>query len=382
MARNIDNRLVKLKARRSGTDRLNRLNDAERLNVQLKSYVDEPWQKRAVAMPYTKYALGAMAPVDAAYTNISIETAERVKKQLREGLTAMGFAVDFRLQGSVPLNIHIRGVSDVDLLNLDDYFFTYDTTGVIARSGNYTPAAPGDTSMSILKKLRAAAEKILQDKYPKATVDTTGGKAIALSGGSLARPVDVVPCHWYNSLDYQLSGQEHDRGVIILNKKIPETLRNWPFLHIRRVTERCDSCSGGLRSAIRLCKNVKADAEDEGLPVTLPSFDIAATMYHANQTALLIGSVFELAILVETQRHLDDLWNNQLKAKALRVPDGSRLIFDTPEKLKGLLKLSSEMDDLLIEVAKEHCSPLRTRTQVTISEARQVLTNVYIPAAA
>lgn len=380
MARDINKRLSQLSTRRRGTDRLARLNESARDEVIAKSYLEEEWQKRAKSQPYTRYALGAMQEVGKDYTRISVETAERVGNQLNNGLTAAGFSVGFRLQGSVPLNVHIRGVSDVDLLSLDTGFYTYHTQGLKSRFGQYT-APTTKTSIGVLAALRKEAEKILIAKFPAADVDTSGGKAIAISGGSLARPVDVVPSHWYDTIDYQSSGQERDRGITILNKKVPETIDNLPFLHIHRIDERDQQALGGLKKAIRLCKNVKNDAIEEGKSIVFPSFDIAATMYHADLSAFRRGYLFELAILAETQRFLDELYHNPAKAKSLIVPDGSRRIFDTEEKYTGLKTLSVEMDDLVREVAKEQNFTLSLRPDVTLLDSRSAIASAVVPAA-
>jgi hypothetical protein len=379
MARNINERLDQLRTRRRGTDRLERLAEDAQIQVLAKSFVEEGWEKRAKAQPYTRYALGAMQEVDPDYTRISIETAQRVGRQLLTGLTNAGFSVDFRLQGSVPLNVHIRGVSDVDLLNFDTSFYTYATVGRRSQLGLYTNPT-NRNSIGVLSELRREAEKILKAKFPAAKVDISGGKAINISGGSLARPVDVVPSHWNDTVGYQASEQEHDRGVTILNKKVPTTIDNVPFLHIKRVGDRCDAVVGGLRKAIRLCKNVKAEAEGDGDEISLPSFDIAATMYHANTDALRAGCVFELAILAETQRHLDALACNLEHAKTLVVPDGSRRIFDTAEKLVGLNRLSLEMDKLLREVAKEQNRKLAGLADPPLADSRSAIASAYVAA--
>jgi hypothetical protein len=380
MARDIDKRLDRLRVRRRGIDRLARLSEMARDEVLSSSYLEEEWQKRAKTQPYTRYALGAMAEVDKDYTRISIETAERVGNQLNSGLTAAGFSVHFRLQGSVPLNVHIRGVSDVDLLNLETSFYTYHTDGYRSRAGLYT-SPTSLTSIGVLSALRGQAERILEARFPAATVDKSGGKAIAISGGSLARPVDVVPSHWHDTIEYQSSNAERDRGVRILNTKIPETINNLPFLHIYRVHERDTQVLGGLKKSIRLCKNVKNDAIEEGKVISFPSFDIAATMYHANLEALRSGYVYELAVLAETQRYLDELYHNPDKAKALMVPDGSRKIFDSDQKYQGLKTLSMEMDDLAREVAKEQDIALLLRPEVSLSDSRAALAKSYVPAA-
>jgi hypothetical protein len=370
MAGDVNKRLSQLRARRIGSDRLSLLDESARSEVLAKSFYAEPWERQAVNRPHTRYVAGAMAEVDAQYTRICVETAQRVGNQLKTGLTKAGLSVDFRLQGSVPLNVHIRGVSDVDLLVLDSDFFTYHTAGVLAQTGRYV--ATTKTSLGVLGTLRQNAEAVLKAAFPAAQVDTSGAKAICISGGSLPRVVDVVPSHWFNTAAYQTSQAEHDRGVTILNKRVPETIDNLPFLHIKEIGNRCNWVGGSLRKAIRLCKNVKADAESEGASISLPSFDIAATMYHASIDALRMGAVFDLAILAETQRHLDYLARNHAFAKTLVVPDGSRIIFNTPEKLKGLNQLSVEMDDLLRAVANEH-SGLMQASALALDICRQRL---------
>jgi hypothetical protein len=372
MPRNINARLGQLKTRRQGMDRLGRLSQDAQREIITKSLQAESWQKRASSQPNTQYALGAMQEVGPEYSRISRETAERVGKQLASSISF----VEFELQGSVPLNVHIRGVSDVDLLTLDTSFLIYDSTGVAGRGGSYT--ATPKTSLSVLSDLRKNVERILPSSFPAANVDSSGGKAVNISGGSLARPVDVVPSHWYDTATYQQSRQQHDRAVYILNKKTSETISNYPFLHIKRISDRCDEALGGLRKAIRLCKNVKADAIEEGTPISLPSFDIAATMYHADMMALKIGYLYELRILAETQRYLDFLYHNEAHAKTLRVPDGSRMIFDTQEKYEGLKKLSMEIDDLLREVAKEQQPSILLESGTALQSSRDAISSLTI----
>jgi len=372
MARDVNARLSNLKTRRQGTDRLASLAADAQREILTKSLQAESWQKRASYQPNTQYALGSMQEVGPDYTRISIETAERVGRQLANSISF----VEFRLQGSVPLNVHIRGVSDVDLLTLETSFLIYDPSGTAGRGGSYTPTQK--TSLSVLSELRKNAERVLPVSYPAARVDASGGKSISISGGSLARPVDVVPSHWYDTATYQQTGQQHDRAVFILNKKTAQTFSNFPFLHIKRISDRCDEALGGLRKAIRLCKNVKADAIEEGTPISLPSFDIAATMYHADMMALKIGYLYELRILAETQRHLDFLYHNETYAKTLLVPDGSRVIFDTQEKFEGLKKLSMEMDDLLREVAMEQKPSIMFESNAALQSSRDAVSSLTI----
>jgi hypothetical protein len=376
MARQINDRLAQLAHRRKGTDRLERVATASVTDLMTKSRVAETWERRASAQPYTRYALGAMQAVGADYTRISVETAERVGNQLKAALT---MPLSFRLQGSVPLDVHVRGVSDVDLLTLDGRFLTYASSGALAQTNNYSTTPL--TSLGVLQELRRDAERALRNAYPAANVDCSGGKCIAISGGSLPRPVDVVPSHWNDTTDYQRSRQEHDRGVTILNKKVPMTIDNLPFLHIKRVHDADALALGGLKKAIRLTKNVKNDAENQVGAAKLPSFDIAALLYHADRAALRSGYTHELFILAETQRFLDWCYRNQAQARLLRTPDGSRAILDSDAKIQGLLTISSEMDELSREVAREQDINLRLH-QPSRMQIDEALRKARIPAAA
>lgn len=352
MARQIDSRLRTLAQRRRGGDRLNRVSNEQAASLSRDGLTLEAWQRRVGSQPHTRYTLGAMEAVERRYTEISIETALRVGNQLQQKLTV---PIELRLQGSVPLNVHIRGVSDVDLLTLDTRFLRYDPTGVRAPTYSFSPL----TSTAVLMHLRLEEERVLRSAFPAANVDTSGSKAITIEGGSLARPVDVVPSHWWDTANYQATRAEHDRGVYILDKSVPDTISNLPFLHIKRVGDADDAVFGGLRKAIRLTKNVKNDAENEQAARKLPSFDIAALLYHADRNALALGSVYELAVLRETQRFLDWCWNNKEAAKRLTTPDGMRTVLNTDAKMEGLRAISIEMDTLARDVAREQAPALK-----------------------
>lgn len=130
--------------------------------------------------------------------------------------------------------------------------------------------------------------------------------------------------------------------------------------------------------AIRLCKNVKADAAEDGKQIALPSFDIAATMYHADLAALTVGAGYELAVLAETQRHLDRLARDHEHARSLIVPDGSRRVLDTVEKHRALISLSLEVDELARQVAAEQTST-RRGSEANSNTVEDALRKSYVP---
>lgn len=377
MSKDIDRRLKALDSRRRGTDRIGQLSIDSVQQILAKSQITESYAKRASGFKSTRYALGAMQAVDADYTKVSIEEANRVGAQLASGLIKLNILVQLRLQGSVPCDLHIRGVSDVDLLVLDDRYFRYDTAGVNAILGRFKSPVVYDT-LAALQDLRRHSEKILKNAYPAANVDTSGSKAINVSGGSLRRPVDVVPSNWFDTQDFQRSEIEVDRGVQILNRDVPERVLNMPFKHIQRINQHDALSMGGIKKAIRLCKNVKADAIEEGTKINLSSFDIASALWHADLPALTVGISNELAILGEVTRFLDFLARRPKYSATLKVPDGSRAVFDLPSKHEALVQLSLEMDDLAIAVGREQ-GRLSDYAQLQSDQAIGLLRKAYVP---
>jgi len=378
MTSDISQRIQRLSARRRGTDRMVALDSSEQLEVLFKSMTEEGgWTKRAANQPFTRYALGAMQEVGPDYTRVSLETAQRVRSQLDTRVTADGLLVEFHVQGSVPANVHIRGVSDVDLLVLDSSFLTFDRTGLIGRQGGYVNPTTLTTEV-VLTGLRHSAETSLEAAFPRASINKTGSKAISISKGSLARPVDVVPSHWHDTADYQRTQQMEDRGVTLWDRKARRVINNMPFRHIAKLGYQDRVTGGGLKKAIRLCKNVKADAIEDGKTVAISSFDIAGAMFHASSSALGAGIVHELGILAETQRHLDRLATDFSYARSLWTPDGTRRIFDSDEKLAGVRALSIEVDALATSVAQEQSLFLAHRSAPTWSEINEVLAKSYV----
>lgn len=378
MKRNPDELLRQLKARRGGTDRISRVALNQQQEILDKQAFREAYEQRAADKPFTRYALGAMQAVDADYTRISLETSERVAQQLLTRLTRVNRCVSFRNQGSVPLNVHIRGVSDVDLLVIEEEVLLYDPRGRKATIPPGYPPAPR-TAVDMLASLRTQAERDLVEAYPAATVDRTNSKAIKISGGSLARPVDVVPAVWWDTVAYQQSLHEYDRGVSIYDRGNHAVIANLPFLHIKRVRERCDTTAGGLRKAIRLCKQVKADAEEEGSQIRLSSYEIAGLMYHADMYALGRHVYNEMEVLVEAQRLFSELRADAQFAHSLITPDESRAILDTTQKFAALGALSLELDALLTEVARENSATLRYQASPGFEASRGVLREAVIP---
>src|SRR5688500_17312690 len=73
-----------------------------------------------------KYLVGCMEPVDPFYTQKTFEEADRVANQIEKGLEREKLTGEYRYQGSVPKNTHIRAYSDIDLLVLEKRFLSLE----------------------------------------------------------------------------------------------------------------------------------------------------------------------------------------------------------------------------------------------------------------
>lgn len=309
----------------------------------------EEWEHRGRGDNATRYVIGAMQPVKHQYTEVSLKTAKRIENQLEKRLS--NYRLDFRLQGSVALDIHIKGFSDVDLLIIDKQMLMYDRDGV--RQNFYTPTLKKEDDVILM--LRNTARDELRKAFPEADVDDENNKSLKITGGSLQREVDVVPAIWWDNIDYQLSQEESDRGVMILHKERRERIYNSPFVHIKRIESKCNLSNGGLRKSIRLLKTVKSDFQDEeSMKIGLNSYDITSIMYHADINNLRHNAYYELAVLVETHRWLNYLCSYPDEAKKLDVPNGTRKIFEDDASFNELIKLTGVINNLVNEVINEN----------------------------
>ncbi|MFM5270044.1 hypothetical protein ACEUAK_06870 [Aeromonas veronii] len=359
MSKDVSRRLSDLKARRQGkTMTMDSLYESVAGLEKFESRSTGEW---------SKYALGIMQEVDPVYTKNSIAEGERVKNQI---INRISTNVVFDYQGSVPLNVHIRGVSDIDILVLLNDYLTYDSTGT--KASTYYPWV-GPSGIEQLASLRNELEVELKAAFWGAEVDITGDKAIGLSGGSLKRKVDVVPSHWHDSATYQSSQNKKDREVYIFQKNSNTTFCNRPFLHIDKVNEKDQRCLGCIKKIVRMLKNLKADCDNPS-SISVNSYEIAGLVYHFEEQPISFSFYQELALIAATRQQLDRMIDNKQWTMGLITPDGIRKIIDSEEKFESLKLLRAEVNDLLKNLAQE----LTGQSWVADSEAVRVVGNAWV----
>jgi len=288
-----------------------------------------------------KYALGAMQPIDAEYTRNTFTESERVQDQLTAGYERNSLKVDYKHQGSVTCDTHIKAHSDIDLLVVETRFISLEHP--------LQPVTPyqGDPLQDLIE-LRTTAEQTLRTAFPAATVDCTRGKAISLSGGSLRRKIDVVLSSWLDTPEYKDGQGEHFRGVSVLDKLAKTRVGNKPFLHNHRIDERDIGEHGHLRKVIRLLKSLKYDADQQP---NFSSYDIAALAWAAPPKFWAVEPQQELLLVDQSCKWLDYVSQESEYAKKLLVPNGTRKIFaDNGATFLGLNELRREVHGLRADI--------------------------------
>lgn len=325
----VSNRLDRLRARR--------VEQYEKRAALNEVYDSEKLRSEGTAV---KYAIGAMQPIDPDYTQNTYREGDRVKNQLEKA----GLACGYEYQGSVTSDTHIRARSDIDLLTLTCHFITVDAPGPVGNPYH------GNTIEDLLS-LRRDSISVLRDKFPEATVDSSGAKSVCIEGGSLRRKIDVVSSNWRNTVEFDRTRQQRDRGVDVLDSKARTTLRNLPFLHNDRIHAKDQRTGGGLRKAIRLLKSIRYDSSRG---VELSSYDIAAIAYRMDDVQLTVYRGTELLLVERCKQHLDNLAANTFYRESLYVPNETRKIFCAEgASLTGLNQLQAEVDQLLYEITND-----------------------------
>lgn len=296
---------------------------------------------------YTKYIIGACRPVDSKYTQRLSEQGDRVENQLQKRITDRYPAIEFRRQGSVSNNTHIKYYSDIDVLTIIDKFIELQHPQIPRYRYNGIP----EDDLLILRRTCLAE---LSAAFPKATIDDSGATSISISGASLACKVDVVPSNWLNTNSYATSNLEYTRGIMVLNKREMTRKQNYPFLFNQRLGDLDSSKVGIPRMLIRLLKTIKADANDDGLKIDFSSFDICSIVYRMPSGFYVYDLKTPLSMFRALILWLECVISDSSLQNSLLVIDESRKIFNDSSKNSEFRKLYEEAVELYNGALKEH----------------------------
>lgn len=369
-------RLNSLRQRRAFNDLTNSAVALDSVNGSLSKSLNESFESYEGLKESTgiRYVVGAMAPVSKRGTEISRSEGQRVADSLMKSLEASGEKVTAVLQGSVALDIHIKGASDVDMLIIERETLFVESPRVSPTS--YVAARDPRSLLQIIKDIRKKSEIILPENFPAVNV-INNDKSIAMDGGSLRVPVDIVPAVWFDGFDYQRTKSHADRGIKIYSKSDDGFITNFPFKHIEEVNLK-DSCySGNVKCVIRLLKTLVSDMDDIDKKVAkgLSSYDLTALAYHMGDR-LNVPVYHRVALVLRVEAFFRFLIGAPEYRNSLTVPNGTRKIFDTSVRLPALILLRQELEALSLSIVKE-IEPWNSAVDTSILEHRIVADTVF-----
>jgi hypothetical protein len=197
--------------------------------------------------------------------------------------------------------------------------------------------------------IRNASVLALKNAFPKAAIDTSKDRCISITGGSLARKVDVVSSNWLDTAEYWQTGDKAYRGIQVLDISVPTRVKNFPFLHNQRIDGRDKETLGGLRRCIRLVKSIRSDSDNS---IDFSSYDIASLCYNVPPIDLTYES--DLGLLVKFLKFSVSVLKDEPLRSSLIVPNGTRKLFGGSEgaALNGLGALVEEVADVATAASK------------------------------
>jgi hypothetical protein len=298
------------------------------------------------------YVTEAMRPVDQSYTENTYTQCGRVQDQLKSNISHIHSGISFEYQGSVPLNTHIKRHSDVDILVATGRY--HWVTPPLTPSNPYMGDAKND-----LIELRVDIVDTIKRVFPAVDLDNEGGKAIAISGGSLNRKMDLVPISWiHNMTSVSVTDKTH-RGIKLYDKKSKQYVENYPFLHIYRCNEKDSYVDGKYKKLVRYIKNVRNDSERG---INISSYDATALMYHLDNNELILTTNDPARLSALTEQFLLRVINDTHFQLTAKVPNETRLLFGVDGlKLEDVVKLYEEIKEINYGVLSSYLSIDRER---------------------
>ena len=103
--------MIQKKMKKNYTQRLEKLKN-RRLDEQLQKAVLSKSFSDIRIGESVKYALESMSPIDPSYTRNTYLASENIRNNLTKGLNSKGLIVEYRHQGSVETDTHIKLHSD------------------------------------------------------------------------------------------------------------------------------------------------------------------------------------------------------------------------------------------------------------------------------
>jgi hypothetical protein len=324
---NYDRRLMNLSARRFDEE-------------IRKADLSESYGK-AILPKNLEYLIESMRPIGKKYNDVTLQAATNVENHLEQSLD-LRFSRVYRTQGSVMTETNIMLHSDIDLLTIVNGYF-YQAPALHPVLSPYA----GEPDDDIIN-LRKQATEIMERRYDE--VDKSGKKCISIYNKNLRRKVDIVFSFWYDTKPYVDSKDEYYRGVYLYDFPAKRKELDYPFAHIRSVTQKGTATNDGSRKGIRLLKTLKADSEAR---IKLSSFELTCVVHAIANEDLFYQNRNELKIAINISVQIEKMLSDAAYRKSIKSPNGTEYPFTSDDCLTGLLNLKEDLDQLIKDCGGE-----------------------------
>jgi len=323
-----------------------------------KSFSDELGKISSSGSKVLEYIRRSMKSVEQQYTSNTIEAGNKVSEHLRNNNPLL----DFKYQGSVMSNTHIKGYSDIDLVQITSSFYSRESKDNFQRKYHSTPGLSYQQSQKLLdvindtpyvyspvqdlQLLRADAERVLINVYKNVNIKKS--KSIEVNPTNPNRIVDVVTASWYKTVDSEFYDQEIYRGIQIYDKESNTRLNvDYPFLKIHLLDQKNKDSNNRLKKMIRFLKTLKGDSEYELRGFS--SFDICSVCYNIPLERYDTLSYYMLVnVLYEEFKKIAE---NETYRNSIKSIDGTEHIFyNKQEKLRLLKLLQQELSTIYFDL--------------------------------
>lgn len=299
-----------------------------------------------------------MAPVDEAETQKALEAGDRVVGHL----TSVIQNVEYRYQGSIVANTHIKGASDIDLLVINTCSFGWNSQDVkllwrryeSTPFGNQKPyvmlknlidarSYGGDAKSDLAKQCRKCEERLCS---VYTDVDLDGSKAVRVLNKSLDQKIDVVNCTWFHNATSVLHEKKLPySGIRIYNrKKNCWEKEDYPFLKIALMDARDHDTGGRFKQIVRFFKTLRSDA-DKSDSMSLSSYDIYSLVYAIDPARYSKFNEVKLAGMLLSW--LMTIAANGSMAQIKGIGEDSNIFAGFPEKLIDVRMIADDLNNLL-----------------------------------
>lgn len=307
---------------------------------------------RSVLPENLEYLIESMRPIGSKYNSITAEAASNVQKHLERDLQ-LHFTRDYRTQGSVITGNNIKVHSDIDLLAVVGRY--YYLAPSLPNPFPYTDSDPDED----IKKLRQEATKILQKQYD--IVDNSGRKSISIYNKNLKRKVDIVFCYWYQTPEYQNSGNEVYKGIYLYDFPQSRKELDFPFLHMHEVNLKGELTNDGSRRATRLLKTLKADSEK----IILSSFQLTTIVHQVENSLLYYSPGRELSIAKAASDELTYIIDNPNYRRTILSPNKKETPLSDDSIVPSLEELNKDLKQLTSDCSLEVANTLTQKKILT-----------------